>query len=89
MNKNGRNYNSCFGNRVDYEIISSTDYLRIIFYWFYRPHLPQVDDFTKQQCLDRGMLSVLEEDEAHEFNFTSSIEGNLDTFYITGKKASV
>jgi hypothetical protein len=76
-------------NRVDSKIITSYDQLKYNSYWIpCEPQLAGVDDFTKQQCLDRMCLERLEEKSQIISELYQQLKGNWeDTFYITMAKS--
>lgn len=76
-------------SRVDSKVISSYDQLKHNNYWIpCEPQLPFVDDFTKQQCLDRMALERLEDKSISIGELYQQLKGSWeDTFYITMAKS--
>lgn len=76
-------------NRVDANIITNYDQLKHNNYWIpCEAQLPEVDNFTKQQCLDRMSLERLEEKAQIVSILHHQLKGSWeDTFYITMAKS--
>jgi len=76
-------------NRVDNKIITNYDQLKYNNYWIpCEAQLHRVDDFTKQQCLDRMSLERLEEKAQSIAELHHQLKGSWeDTFYITMAKS--
>ena len=76
-------------NRVDNKIITNYDQLKHNNYWIpCEPQLAAVDDFTKQQCLDRMCLERMEEKSQNISQLYQQLKGSWeDTFYMIMAKS--